>query len=307
MLEKLMRLYVMSQAYDTRSPMPHIVGPPGCGKSSMIEELAVLLDVDLHIINVSRLSPLEVEGVQMPHGNGEDMALRMLTATFWTQLKQGDIVLMDEFLRGFPEVYNGLLDIFTSRRVGAFRLPKVFIIGASNSVATYDAALEDRLLHIPVPDPRRSTREKERLAKILIEHAGLLPDMVGSQEMDDLVTHAVLPGYEILDTYKKKGSKVVKATEFVSIRNLIGQLQMRQLQTTGLKAMVEMNNIAAMRQEKPQYVLLVDTRALPQGYALKAERLRGNSRLTPIQALNLEMNLQLMELDKARREKGSDD
>ena len=78
-----------------------------------------------------------------------------------------DIVLMDEFLRGFPEVYNALLDIFTSRRVGNLVLPKVFIMGASNSVVTYDQALEDRLLHVPVPDPRRSKAERERLVNAL--------------------------------------------------------------------------------------------------------------------------------------------
>ena len=84
MLEKLMKLYVMSMAYKVRSPMPHLVGPPGCGKSTYVEQLAELLGVELHLINVSRLSPLDVEGVQMPHGTGEDMALRMLPATFWT-------------------------------------------------------------------------------------------------------------------------------------------------------------------------------------------------------------------------------
>ena len=81
------------------------MGPPGCGKSTYVEQLADLVGKELHIINVSRLSPLDVEGVlQMPHGAGEDMVLKMLPATFWTSLHEGDILLMDEFLRGFPEV-----------------------------------------------------------------------------------------------------------------------------------------------------------------------------------------------------------
>ena len=187
MLTKLMRLYVMSMAYDVRSPMPHLVGPPGCGKSTSVEQLAELLGVQLHIINVSRLSPLEIEGVQMPHGSDDEMALRMLPATFWTSLKEGDILLMDEFLRGFPEVYNGLLDIFTSRRVGAFVLPKVFIIGASNSVVAYDQALEDRLLHLPVTDPRKSKTELQNLADIMTSALGLLPAMAKDPCMVDLL------------------------------------------------------------------------------------------------------------------------
>ena len=160
-----MKLYAMSMAYKVTSPMPHLVGPPGCGKSTYVQQLADLLGVELHIINVSRLSPLDVEGVQMPHGLGDDMILKMLPATYWSTLKDGDILLFDEFLRGFPEVYNAILDIFTSRRVGALRLPDVFIIGASNSVVAYDSALEDRLLHITVPDPRKSKTEKAHIAQ----------------------------------------------------------------------------------------------------------------------------------------------
>ena len=181
MLERILRLYVMAITADVRSPLPHIVGPPGCGKSTVAEQLATLVGKQLHIINVSRLSPLEVEGVQMPHGSGEEMVLRMLPATFWSSLEEGDIVLLDEFLRGFPEVYNALLDILTSRRAGAFTFPKVFILGASNSTVSYDKALEDRLLHIKVPDPRKSKREKQRLAKLLVSELGLLPSMAATK------------------------------------------------------------------------------------------------------------------------------
>src|SRR5690606_31400759 len=151
MLEKIVKLYVMAMANDVRSPLPPLFGPPGCGKSSAVEQLAELVGVHLHLINAARISPPDLEGVQMPQGEGEEMKLRLLHATFWTQLKEGDILLLDEFLRGFPEVYNGLLDILTSRQVGGYRLPKVFIIGASNSTVAYDKALEDRLLHLRVP------------------------------------------------------------------------------------------------------------------------------------------------------------
>lgn len=300
-----MRLYVMSMTYDVRSPMPHLVGPPGCGKSHYVEVLADLCEVQLHIINVSRLSPLDVEGVQMPHGTGEDMALRMLPATFWTSLKEGDILLMDEFLRGFPEVYNALLDIFTSRRVGAFVLPKVFIIGASNSVTAYDKALEDRLLHLRVPDPRTSTREADHIAKILVEWLGLLPDMVNSDEMKGVLTTEILPTYKLLDSFKKKGVKVGTEFEGTSLRNLLGQAQLRMVTSTPLKELIDVNNQRAMRDGKYQYVLLLNGK--PGGYGLtgyvqQAMKLRNNPKLTKIQSLNLEANLQLIELNHAQHE-----
>ena len=298
MLEKLMRLYVMSMAYDVRSPMPHLVGPPGCGKSTSVEQLAELLGVQLHIINVSRLSPLEIEGVQMPRGTDDEQQLHMLPATFWTSLNEGDILLMDEFLRGFPEVYNGLLDIFTSRRVGAFVLPKVFIIGASNSVVSYDQALEDRLLHLPVADPRKSKVELKNLAKIMTNALGLLPSMAEDPDMIELLENEVLPMYDLLDSFSKKGVKAAGKGSGQSLRKLIGQVQMRMVKTPLLKDMLNRNNQQAMAANKAQYVLLYDGKNAPAGYVQAAEKLVGNPRLTELQALNLQMNLQLVEMFK---------
>jgi hypothetical protein len=303
MIEQLMCLYTMSMAYDVRSPMPHIVGPPGCGKSTSVEQLADLLGVNLHIINVSRLSPLEIEGVQMPHGTDDEMRLRMLPATFWTQLKEGDILLFDEFLRGFPEVYNGLLDIFTSRRAGAFHLPKVFIIGASNSVIAYDPALDDRLLHLPVRDPRKSRTERNNLAKIMVDALGLLPDMATDVDMEELLNTTVLPMYDILDSFTKKGVKVGgKQGDGQSLRKLIGQTQLRMVKTSALRSMIERNNQLSMAANKPQFVLLIDGKNPPANYIKAAEALVGNPRLTPVQALNLSMNLELIALAAAESE-----
>ena len=306
MLEKLLKLYTMAMAYDVRSPMPHLVGPPGCGKSTSVEQLADLLGVELHIINVSRLSPLEVEGVQMPHGTDDNMHLRMLPATFWTSLNHGDILLMDEFLRGFPEVYNGLLDIFTSRRAGAFRLPKVFIIGASNSVIAYDQALEDRLLHIPVPDPRKSKVELKKLSQIFVETLGLLPDMAEYADTLELLEAEVLPMYDLLDSFTKQGVKVQATTKGQSLRKLIGQVQMR-LVTGQVRDLIDLNNGLAMRNNKPQFVLLIDGKNPPAGYESVAPSLIGNPKLTQIQALNLKMNLQLLQLQETMTTKEDDD
>lgn len=302
MLEMVLRLYVMALAYDVRSPMPHLVGPPGSGKSSVIEQAAEQLGVNLHVINVSRLSPLEVEGVQMPHGQGEEMVLKMLPATFWTSLQEGDILLMDEFLRGFPEVYSSLLDIFTSRRVGAFRLPKVFIVGASNSVVAYDFALEDRLLHIPVPDARRSTRERKQMAQILVDELGLDPAMVDSMEMEELLKEEVLPTYDVLDVFKKKGTKVTSTDKGRSLRNLIGQAQLRQVQSSALVDLIEANNTHAVTKGLWQHVFLLSGIAPPHGYVGAATALQGNRKLTPVQAINIDTNLELIGLEQAKKE-----
>lgn len=306
MLETLLRLYVMSMAGDVRSPLPHLFGPPGCGKSSSVEKLAELVGKKLHTINVSRISPLELEGVQMPHTHEDELKLKMLTATWWTALEDGDIVLLDEFLRGFPEVYNGLLDILTSRTVGDFVLPKVFIIAASNSTTTYDKALEDRLLHLPVPDPRRSKAAKAALGKMIVEELGLLPAMAESMEMGTLLDTEVLPMFDVLDQIKGKGSSNPQGLKGQSVRKLIGQAQLRQVQSAALKELISMNNNRAMFTGKPQFVLLLDGKNL--AYKSDALALVDNPKLTAKQALNINLNLQLIEMEEIRIDKkGLDD
>lgn len=306
MLERILKLYVMAMAGDVRSPLPHLFGPPGCGKSTVVEEAASIVGVNLHTINVSRISPLELEGVQMPvdHETG-GMRLKLLHATFWTQLQEGDILLLDEFLRGFPEVYNGLLDILTARTVGGYKLPKVFIIAASNSTVAYDKALEDRLLHIPVPDPRKGKVAKRNLARLLVEQIGLHPAMLESYEMQALLDNEVLPMYEVLDQLKNKTSSAA-TIKGVSIRNLIGQAKLRDISSAPLKEVLDMNNRKAISEGKYQYVVLADGKAPDQKYLSVMDKIPVD-KLTKIQALNLELNQQLVSLEAARKEKGTDE
>lgn len=309
MLEKIMKLYVMAMAGDVRSPLPHLFGPPGCGKSTVVEQLAELLDVNLHIINLSRISPLDLEGVQMPHTEAEEqMKLKLLHATFWTQIKEGDIVLFDEALRAFPEVFNGLLDILTSRRVADLVLPPAFFIAASNSTVAYDKALEDRLLHLPVPDPRKSKGERKNIAETIVHTLGLLPDMINSQEMSNLIATEILPMYEMLDELTGTRVKATAQVKGSSVRHLIGQAQLREVRSPALAELIDMNNVRATSAGKGQYIFLHDGRKAPAGYPAEAAKLQELSdKLTEIQRRNLDLNLQLIELEATRNEKEDTD
>ena len=306
MLEKLLKLYTMYMATGVTSPMPHFVGPPGSGKSTVFQQLADLLGVQLHVINVSRISPLALEGLEMP--DMDALKMRLLHSEMWTKAREGDIYLFDEFLRGFPEVYNGLLDIFTAREVAGFQLPKVFIAGASNSTTTYDGALEDRLLHIPVPDPRKSRAEAKRLSKMLVDQLGLHPDMAESWPMIDLMDHEVKPTFNMLDHFKGKGIKG-RGTQIegTSVRKLIGQATLREVESFYLRTLIEENNRHSMIKYSPQYVFLLSGRNVLNGYESAARELRGHKKLTPLQAMNLELNLQLIEMEEAKKEDEDDD
>lgn len=297
MLEKILRLYTTAMATGITSPLPHLFGPPGSGKSTVLKQAADTIGVKLHTINLSRISPLELEGVQMPT-TGEDMKLRLLHATYWTQIREGDIVLFDEFLRAFPEVHNGLLDILTAREVGGMTIPRAFFMGASNSVIAYDKALEDRLLHIPVPDPRQSKTERKRLADIIVSALGLLPTMADSAEMDRLINDEVSPMYEIMDSLKKRNAP--PNYEGSSVRNLIGQATLREVQSTRLRELIDWNNMRAQQESKLQYLFLLEGKNPPAGYQVKAERLLENPKLTAIQRQNTQLNLQLIEFEEIK-------
>lgn len=113
--------------------------------------------------------------------------------------------------------------------------------------------------------------------------------------------------YGLLDAFKKKGRKSGFTSEGTSLRNLIGQVQLRHITSTAMKELLDANNDRAIAQSKEQYVVLYRTRANTEHYRKAAAKLEGNPRLTPIQALNIQMNLQLLDFEAARKEKDDDD
>jgi hypothetical protein len=160
-------------------------------------------------------------------------------------------------------------------------------------------------LHLPVPDPRKSKVAKRQLAEMFIEQIGLMPEMLDSYEMQTMLDTEVLPMYECLDSLKN-GSSSPMGVKGSSLRKLIGQAKLRQVQSAAVKELIAMNNQRAMAAGKMQYVYLLDgkTSTVPNLYEPKAHQLRGNDRLTPVQAMNLELNFQLIEMEKIRQEKG---
>ena len=189
----------------------------------------------------------------------------------------------------------------TSRQVGGFKLPKVFIIAASNSTIAYDKALEDRLLHVVVPDPRKLKAERDRLGQQLIDYIGLEPPMLKSYDMDEVLRQEVLPTYDILDSFKNHTAYGAASIEGCSIRNLIGQAKLRHIQSTTLMQLLKMNNVAAMKLNHPQYVVLPDGSNVDPKYLAAIPKLMASDKLTEIQRQNLLINRQLIELDQAKK------
>lgn len=95
------------------------------------------------------------------------------------------------------------------------------------------------------------------------------------------------------------------------MRNLVGQARLRELQSTALAELISANNVRACNEGKHQFVVLPEGKSALglKGYESAARKLVGNKKLTELQAMNLQLNLQLIELEQIRNQKGpvSDD
>jgi hypothetical protein len=124
--------------------------------------------------------------------------------------------------------------------------------------------------------------------------------------MQALLDTEVLPMYEILDSLKNK-TQSPASTKGCSVRHLIGQAQLREVHSTALAEVIQINNTKAMSQGKAQYVFLTTGKKVDPTYPSKAVVLNGNPKLTRVQQLNVSLNLQLIEMESIRLEKGTDD
>lgn len=298
MLEKILAMYTlfMNDSNPPTSPLPHLVGPPGCGKSSSVHDAAKLLGCNLHILNVSRLNPLDVEGLNMPVDN--NTRVELLLAPVWDKLQDGDILLLEEFLRGFPEVYNALLDILTSRQVAGHELPKVFIIGASNSTVAYDEALTDRLLHLPVEDIRKSAKAVRKVVAFIVDALGMHPAMLKSIHLADFVGQVIAPMYNLLDTFD--GSPMpVSYTKAASARHIIGAVKLRQFDhIPQLQYVIAANNSYAIDEGCFEYFIYYKGAILPDNYETYINERLSEDALTEVQRVNATANLSLYQADQ---------
>jgi hypothetical protein len=118
--------------------------------------------------------------------------------------------------------------------------------------------------------------------------------------------------YDVLDELKGKGNS--SSSKGVSVRNIIGQSKLREIKLRELKELLVANNNLAVEKFKAQYVFLPNGRDVPEEYeaqaiklAAEADQLRADGKLSEIHELNLDLNLQLIELEAVRKEKGDDE
>src|SRR5690606_21681823 len=114
-------------------------------------------------------------------------------------------------------------------------------IAVANSAEFASPAVLDRLLLTPVPDPRKTSRERRKLEKRIIEYSGLHPHMDQRSEMDELLDKEVLPPYNVLDSLGT-GRRDRPPKSGASERRVIASIKGRDMSNRYIKALVQANN-----------------------------------------------------------------
>ncbi len=138
---------------EARVPLV-LIGPPGVGKTAMVESVAQHLDRPVHVITPSILEPADVMGYPRPHADGY---VEYLPPRWAAKLAANAILFIDELSTAVPLMQSALLRVVLERVVGDFALPcGVDIVSAANppeQTATgfhLSPALQNRFVYLRV-------------------------------------------------------------------------------------------------------------------------------------------------------------
>lgn len=112
-----------------------LMGKPGIGKTESIERFAREHGRKVVHIIASQVLPNEVSGMTMP--NQEARTMDVFDHVRLGHMGDGDILFLDELLKGQTQVLNACLTLIQERRMMSGRkLPDILIVAAANPLAT---------------------------------------------------------------------------------------------------------------------------------------------------------------------------
>lgn len=171
----------LMEAVDRRRGdiVPCLLGAPGIGKTEGIEEFAKTHGRNVVHIIASQVLPTEVSGMTMP--NQETHSMDVFDHARLSHMRDGDILFLDELLKGQQQVLSACLTLVQERRLmSGTHLPDVIIVAAANPLASAKMLPEEirqRFLFVDVEFDQDSwcdyMRERgvphpERLTRLLV-------------------------------------------------------------------------------------------------------------------------------------------
>lgn len=135
-----------------------LMGAPGIGKTEAVELFAQRHDRKIVHMIASQILPTEVSGITMPDSKTESM--KVYDHARLASMKDGDILFLDELLKGQQQVLNACLTLIQERRLMSGRkLPDILIIAAANplaSVAQLPIEIRQRFMFVDVEWSQKS-------------------------------------------------------------------------------------------------------------------------------------------------------
>jgi hypothetical protein len=163
-----------------------IWGPPGIGKSSIVQEFAAELDLPCVSLLGSQLAPEDLIGVpQIIDGTSVFCPPRMIART------DPYCLFLDELNACSHEVQKAFYSLIHERRIGEYELPAgSIVIGAGNRaqdsaiVKPMSSALLNRMVHVHLKATARDWlewAEQREIHHLILDYIRLRPDHLWSQ------------------------------------------------------------------------------------------------------------------------------
>lgn len=262
------------------------IGPPGCGKSTVPQQAAEMLEVPCYTISLLATDPMEVRGYDTP---GEDGELIARVASHWKDREPYSIVVFEELDKAYLQQLHSVIDLMTGRKVGKFELPPLHFIAVANSAEFASPAVMDRLLITPVPDPRHNRTVANQIKQRIVEWSGLHPSMFDSAELNTLLDEEILPPYGVLDSLKSK-SRASSVKQGLSERRVIAMIKGRITTHAKIKKLIDANNQICEAQEDWGHYMVYNSTSAKLANHMNWQKLIDSGRLTDMQEQIVKVN-----------------
>lgn len=147
---------------DVMAPL-HIVGSPGCGKSSIVRSVCEKRGIEFIDFRASQCEPCDIRGLPVP--NRENKCMDWFVNGIWPRNPEGKgVIFLDELDAADRSIQVSLCQLILDRNLGElYKVPRGYLIVAAGNLTTDKAvattmssALANRFTHVTLREDAES-------------------------------------------------------------------------------------------------------------------------------------------------------